>query len=85
MNLVEKLSWWCKHVDPSRNHAIHQRAISVLRNLLYNHDLDVRYTDPEVKSRLAALYLPVIGIVIDALPQVSTIHVLDKDGLSWYK
>ncbi|XP_005089591.1 dedicator of cytokinesis protein 7 isoform X1 [Aplysia californica] len=52
------------------NPAIHLRAISVLRNILYNHDLDVRYTDPEVKSRLAALYLPLIGIVIDALPQL---------------
>ena len=33
----------------SSNHAVHQRAISVLCNLLYNHDLDVRYTDPQIK------------------------------------
>ncbi|RUS71322.1 hypothetical protein EGW08_020919, partial [Elysia chlorotica] len=52
------------------NCVIHQRAISVLRNLLLNHDLDVRYTDPEVKSRLATLYLPLIGIVMEALPQL---------------
>ncbi|GFN96684.1 dedicator of cytokinesis protein 7-like [Plakobranchus ocellatus] len=52
------------------NCVIHQRAISVLRNLLLNHDLDIRYTDPEVKSRLATLYLPLVGIVMDALPQL---------------
>lgn len=44
--------------------------INVLRNLLLNHDLDVRYTDPEMKARLAALYMPIIGIVIDSLPQL---------------
>ncbi|KAK6180566.1 hypothetical protein SNE40_012697 [Patella caerulea] len=52
------------------NPVIHHRAINVLRNLLHNHDLDVRYTDPEIKGRLAAMYLPVIGIVIEALPQL---------------
>ncbi|XP_055884538.1 dedicator of cytokinesis protein 7-like isoform X6 [Biomphalaria glabrata] len=52
------------------NPVIHMRAISVLRNLLFNHDLDIRYTDPEVKSRLATLYLPVIPIVLEALPQL---------------
>ncbi|XP_059178065.1 dedicator of cytokinesis protein 7-like isoform X2 [Physella acuta] len=52
------------------NPVIHQRAISVLRNILYNHDLDIRYTDPEIKSRLATLYLPVIAIVLEALPQL---------------
>lgn len=53
------------------NPVIHHKAINVVRNLLYNHDLDVRYTDPEMKSRLAALYLPLIGITIEALPQLS--------------
>ncbi|XP_052102074.1 dedicator of cytokinesis protein 7-like [Mytilus californianus] len=52
------------------NPAIHPKSINVLRNLLLNHDLDVRYTDPEMKARLAALYMPVIGIVIDSLPQL---------------
>lgn len=52
------------------NSSIHQKSISVLRNLLLNHDLDVRYTDPEMKARLATLYMPIVGIVIDALPQL---------------
>ena len=42
----------------------------MLRNLLLNHDLDVRYTDPDMKARLSSLYMPIIGIVIDALPQL---------------
>ena len=53
------------------NPIIHQRAINVVRNLLFNHDLDLRYMDSEMKSRLAALYMPIIGIVIEALPQLS--------------
>ncbi|XP_048256489.1 dedicator of cytokinesis protein 7-like isoform X1 [Haliotis rufescens] len=52
------------------NPSIHQRAVNVVRNLLYNHDLDVRYTNPEVKGRLAAMYLPLVGIVMGALPQM---------------
>ena len=42
-------SWY---VYAFSNHAVHQRAIGVLCNLLYNHDLDVRYTDPQIKVRL---------------------------------
>ncbi|XP_062614003.1 dedicator of cytokinesis protein 7-like [Saccostrea cucullata] len=55
----------------THNPNIHQRAINVVRNLLYNHDLDLRYMDVEMKARLAALYMPIIGIVIEALPQLS--------------
>ncbi|PVD22808.1 hypothetical protein C0Q70_16064 [Pomacea canaliculata] len=52
------------------NSVVHQRAIGVLCNLLYNHDLDIRYTDPQIKARLAALYLPLIGITMEAMPQL---------------
>ncbi|XP_070194616.1 dedicator of cytokinesis protein 7-like isoform X3 [Littorina saxatilis] len=52
------------------NYIVHQRAIGVLCNLLYNHDLDVRYTDPHIKARLAALYLPIIGITLETLQQL---------------
>lgn len=55
----------------THNPIIHQKAINVVRNLLYNHDLDLRYMDTAMKSRLAALYMPIIGIVIEALPQLS--------------
>ncbi|XP_056020103.1 dedicator of cytokinesis protein 7-like isoform X2 [Ostrea edulis] len=55
----------------THNPNIHQKAINVIRNLLYNHDLDLRYMDTEMKARLAVLYMPIIGIVIEALPQLS--------------
>jgi len=42
----------------------------LLCNLLASHDSDPRYQDPDVKARIASLYLPLINIVIDALPQL---------------
>ena len=41
-----------------------------MRNLLASHDVDPRYQNREVKARIAKLYVPLIGIVIDALPQL---------------
>lgn len=35
-----------------------------------SHDCDLRYRDPEVKARVASLYLPLIGIVMDSLSQL---------------
>ena len=54
----------------SSNPTIHHKSINVVANLLCSHDLDLRYTDMEMKARLAALYLPLIGITIKALPQL---------------
>lgn len=39
-------------------------------NLLASHDLDPRYRSAEAKARIATLYLPLINIVIDCLPQL---------------
>jgi len=41
-----------------------------VRNLLASHDVDPRYQNREVKARIAKLYVPLIGVVIDALPQL---------------
>jgi len=41
-----------------------------VRNLLASHDIDPRYQHRDVKARIAKLYVPLIGIVIDALPQL---------------
>uniref|UniRef100_A0A8C7F1M0 Dedicator of cytokinesis 7 n=1 Tax=Oncorhynchus kisutch TaxID=8019 RepID=A0A8C7F1M0_ONCKI len=46
------------------------KVISVVHNLLSSHDSDPRYADPEVKARVAMLYLPLIGIVMETLPQL---------------
>ncbi|XP_046704166.1 dedicator of cytokinesis protein 7 isoform X20 [Silurus meridionalis] len=49
---------------------LHKKVISVVHNLLSSHDSDPRYADPEVKARVAMLYLPFIGIVMETLPQL---------------
>ncbi|CAH1775987.1 unnamed protein product, partial [Owenia fusiformis] len=50
--------------------AVHHNAINLVRNILTSHDEDPRYVDVDVKARVAALYLPLLGIVMDALPQL---------------
>jgi hypothetical protein len=50
----------CLAVLFDSNGVVHQRAIGVLCNLLYNHDLDVRYTDPEIKVSYFLLCLFVL-------------------------
>ena len=42
----------------------------MLCNLLASHDSDPRYQDLDIKARIASLYLPLVSIVIDALPQL---------------
>ncbi|XP_028679697.2 dedicator of cytokinesis protein 7-like isoform X1 [Erpetoichthys calabaricus] len=49
---------------------LHKKAISSIHNLLCSHDTDPRYTDPEVRAQIAQLYLPLIGIVMESLPQL---------------
>ncbi|CAM4344958.1 unnamed protein product [Leuciscus chuanchicus] len=47
---------------------LHKKAISALHSLLCSHDADPRYTDPQVRSHIAQLYLPLIPIVMETLP-----------------
>uniref|UniRef100_A0A8C2ZR86 Dedicator of cytokinesis 7 n=1 Tax=Cyclopterus lumpus TaxID=8103 RepID=A0A8C2ZR86_CYCLU len=50
--------------------SLHKKVVSVVHNLLSSHDSDPRYADPEVKARVAMLYLPLIGIVMETLTQL---------------
>ena len=50
--------------------SIHSKSVNLIRALMTSHDWDCRYSEPEVKSRIASLYLPLIAIVLDALPQL---------------
>ena len=47
-----------------------RKAVSAIHSLLSSHDLDPRCVKPEVKVKIAALYLPLVGIILDALPQL---------------
>ncbi|XP_062827498.1 dedicator of cytokinesis protein 6 isoform X1 [Anolis carolinensis] len=59
-------------LDPDAEGAffLHKKAISTLHNLLCSHDSDNRYMDRAVRAHVAQLYLPLIGIIMDALPQL---------------
>lgn len=46
------------------------KAVNNVRNLMTCHDTDPRFTEPESKARVAALYLPLLVIVMDMLPQL---------------
>lgn len=49
---------------------LHNKAVNIVRNLMTSHDSDVRYAEPDSKARVAALYLPLLVIVMDMLPQL---------------
>ncbi|XP_031567360.1 dedicator of cytokinesis protein 11-like isoform X3 [Actinia tenebrosa] len=48
---------------------IRKLAIRVLRNLLVKHELDPRYDHEGRQSRIAALYLPFLTILLDHVPR----------------
>lgn len=45
------------------------------------HDLDSRYADPDARSRVAVLYLPLLGIVMDTIPQLHSYLNESHDNL----
>ncbi|XP_064842284.1 dedicator of cytokinesis protein 7-like isoform X1 [Oncorhynchus masou masou] len=49
---------------------LHKKAISAVHSLMCSHDADPRYTDPQVRTHIAQLYLPLIPIVMDTLTQL---------------
>uniref|UniRef100_G3X1T6 Dedicator of cytokinesis 7 n=2 Tax=Sarcophilus harrisii TaxID=9305 RepID=G3X1T6_SARHA len=49
---------------------LHKKVINMVHNLLSSHDSDPRYSDPQVKARVAMLYLPLIGIIMETVPQL---------------
>uniref|UniRef100_A0A8C7CGX3 Dedicator of cytokinesis 7 n=1 Tax=Oncorhynchus kisutch TaxID=8019 RepID=A0A8C7CGX3_ONCKI len=57
-------------LDPEGEAGSRVSRFIVVHNLLSSHDSDPRYADPEVKARVAMLYLPLIGIVMETLPQL---------------
>lgn len=49
---------------------LHKKVINMVHNLLSSHDSDPRYADPQVKARVAMLYLPLIGVIMESVPQL---------------
>lgn len=48
------------------NQSLHGRAIRCIKNLMTSHETDTRYASSEARSRIAALYLPLLNIVMTA-------------------
>ncbi|XP_045436100.1 dedicator of cytokinesis protein 8 isoform X3 [Pipistrellus kuhlii] len=59
---------------------VQRKAVSAIHSLLSSHDLDPRCVKPEVKVKVAALYLPLVGIILDALPQLYDFTAADARG-----
>ncbi|KAI1280634.1 Dedicator of cytokinesis protein 7 [Halotydeus destructor] len=63
------------HVSSSlemNNPVIQSKALGLLKSLLTSHEWDDRYKEQSVREHIAALYVPLILIVIDALPQLES-------------
>ncbi|XP_072243844.1 dedicator of cytokinesis protein 8 isoform X2 [Leuresthes tenuis] len=45
---------------------VQRKAINAISSLLCSHDLDHRCIKPEVRAKVATLYLPLVGIIIDS-------------------
>lgn len=58
--------------------SLHNKAVEIVRCLLYWHDSDPRYVTSESKKRVAALYLPLLNIAMDVLPLLHS-FVPDKN------
>uniref|UniRef100_A0A672S0Y0 Dedicator of cytokinesis 8 n=1 Tax=Sinocyclocheilus grahami TaxID=75366 RepID=A0A672S0Y0_SINGR len=56
---------------------LQQKAINATYSLLCAHDLDQRCSRPEVKAKIAALYLPLVGIIIDSINYLDFTGTLD--------
>lgn len=50
-----------------RRSKVQRKAINATYSLLCAHDLDPRCARLEVRTKIAALYLPLVGIIIDSL------------------
>ncbi|NXD26640.1 DOCK8 protein, partial [Spelaeornis formosus] len=56
---------------------VQRKAVSAVLSLLSSHDLDTRCSKKEVKIKIAALYLPLVGIILDSLPQLHDFTISD--------
>ncbi|XP_066460304.1 dedicator of cytokinesis protein 8 isoform X3 [Eleutherodactylus coqui] len=57
---------------------VQRKAINAIHNLLRSHDLDLRCQKIEIKNKIAALYLPLVSTILDAIPQLHDFSVLDS-------
>lgn len=56
--------------------SLHNKAVDTIKALLSWHDSDPRYVSPEARHRVAALYFPLLSVVMDVLP---LLHMFSQD------
>lgn len=61
---------------------MHSKVVATVRNLLACHDSDPRYAAPECRMRVAALYIPLLAITMDALPLLYHWQLEHRDKFS---
>uniref|UniRef100_A0A8C7VMT0 Dedicator of cytokinesis 8 n=1 Tax=Oncorhynchus mykiss TaxID=8022 RepID=A0A8C7VMT0_ONCMY len=54
-------------LDMESEGLVQKKAINATYSLLCAHDLDQRCTRPDVRAKVATLYLPLVGIIIDSI------------------
>lgn len=59
-----------EHLSLHRASILHKKAISAVHSLLCSHDVDSRYAEATVKAKVAELYLPLLSLARDILPQL---------------
>ncbi|TKR95511.1 hypothetical protein L596_009672 [Steinernema carpocapsae] len=62
---------------------LHSRAIGLIRNLLATHEADSRLSENVVKNRVAGLYLPLVGIVLDCSTQLYDPYSRPAKDIAW--
>ncbi len=66
--VVDHLTTTC--VFFASNGKLQGACVGTLRGLMAAHDADPRLRDADARARVAALYLPLLGVVMDALGQL---------------
>lgn len=61
--------------------AIQDQAIDCIADLIKCHDSDTRYDEPSCRARVASLYLPLLGIVIENFSLLHGAPIDDNSGL----
>ena len=59
---------------------IMSQSVDVLKDIISAHDIDSRFDSQECRSRIAALYLPLMAIAMEALPMLHG-YESEKDDL----
>ncbi|XP_033123079.1 dedicator of cytokinesis protein 7-like isoform X2 [Anneissia japonica] len=67
----------------TNNNNNHRQAIDIVANLLASHDCDPRYKDVTTRMRVASLYLPLLDIIMDAIPQFNCTNANPKQRPSF--